>query len=656
MIQLESGSLLISDVKDLPDFSGCKELFLDTETTSFQKERPGYLSYHGDRIAGIAVTADEHPDVYYLPIRHTDKSWNLPLEPVQRWLRKTVSQSCDWINHNIIFDAHFCAADGAMFGGRLIDTLTLSKLIDSDRFDYDLKTLFIDWLKINAEERDRLKAYLKGIKSKNYADAPADILGGYACKDVRGNRLLWKYIKEKYDESMKLSWDNEIKLTPVLFDIEDFGMPVDPTELKIEKVKSVHKQIRHGDRLRELTGGEVNPASHKDVFDVLCNQFSLPVLATNEDEESNSFGNPSFDKDALALYLTHPSVLADKKILETVKLIKEARDESHFCGLFLDNYLKLNVDGILHPSYNQCVRTGRMSCKNPNAQQLNKRAKALVHPRKGMSILSCDYSQIEFRLIVHYIQDQDAIKAYNENPLTDFHAWVASICGVKRKAAKCLNFGMGFGAGKAKVVKMLMGNPDVIAAVAIQINEMVKEGRLEESQRATEFKVLCKELAENLYNIYHEKLPGIKATSRRASDVVKARGYVFNGYGRRRYLDAKFCYKGFNSIVQSFAADIMKDTTVKLAPRYNKTIRDYGINIFGLIHDDNSMMAPTEVVHDPIVQRLVKGVLEDSTIKISVPIVMDMGFSDRNWAEASADDPVVVNGKVVGGPITLPAA
>ncbi len=654
MLHLGNGNSLVQSVEELPAIEGVAELFMDFETTSFTPKRGGTEPYLGDKICGIGVTVNNDAPAWYVPIRHTDPDWNMPLEPVIRWLRATVSTCKEWINSNVgNFDAHLAAEEEAHFTGRLIDTVVLAKLIDSDRLKYGLKQLTQDWLHRDIDERDRLKAYLEGIESKNYADAPGDILGHYCCSDVINNRLLYRYILQQYDPAMKLAWENEINLTPVLFDMERLGMPVDVRELKIEKMKSLHKQIQLGDELHEDVGHEVNANSNQQVYDVLINQFALPVLAYNKDKETGEIGNPTFDKDAMAAYMTHPSVIADPLKMRVVKNLKDLRHEIHFMGLFLEPYLNLNRNSILHPSYNQCVRTGRMSCRHPNAQQLNKRAKALIHPFDGYGILCCDYSQIEFRIICHYINDEEAIRSYLEKPDTDFHQWVADICGVKRKAAKCLNFGMGFGAGKAKVVKMLSGNPDVIEAVALQINTMIEKGLLNSENRVRAFNMECNKLASSLYTTYHERLPGIKATSRRAADIAKARGFVFNGYGRRRHLLSRFCYRGFNSVVQSYAADIMKDCTVKLAPRYNKKTRDLGIKLFSSVHDELGMMCPLEIIGDPEVHRFVKDTLEDATCKIKIPIITDMGFSLRNWAEASADDPIVVDGKVVGGPIAV---
>lgn len=655
MIHLEDGNLLVQTAKDLPWLTGFRELFLDVETCSGDKKRGGDEWMKDDRICGVSITVDDNPISWHIPVRYTDKSWNIPIFEFQKWLKFILDQPCDWINSNVIFDAHFCCADGAEFSNqtRLIDTVTMCKMIDSDRMHYGLKIIAKDWLGLERPDQDRAEAWRAEAKTKDHADTPADIEGNYGCRDVIDNRKVWRYCQQHYEESAKLAWNNEILLTPVLYDMEKFGMPIDVKEVMIQKALSLQLQNVLGSEIAETVGHEVNPASHVQIFDTLITQFGLPVLSRNEDEGSNSFGNPSFDGDAFEKYMIHPSVLADKRIRKCVAAIKEARDESHFCGLFLTSYLDLHANGVLHPSYNQTVRTGRMSCRKPNAQQLNSRAKRLIHPYPGMGIISCDYSQIEFRLIAHYINDIEAIKSYNEDPTTDFHQWVADMCGVKRKAAKCLNFGMGFGAGKSKVVKMLMGDPSVIETVSLEINAEITSGKLDPANRVKEFDMRCYNLAIYLFNTYHERLPGIKLTSKRCSNVAGARGYVFNAHGRRCHLPKRFCYKAFNRVVQSEAADIMKERTIALAPRYNSKSREIGLNIFAIVHDDESTMVPLDAVHDPKVHHHIKSTLENVDLKYCIPIVTDMGFALNNWADASAEKPVMQDGKCVGGPIEL---
>ncbi len=645
MLHLKDGVHLVQRTTDLPDLSGADELFLDVETNGLQ-------SYHGDQICGVAVTVNDEPQSWYIPVRHLDTDWNIPEDAFKRWLLDTVSTAKDWINHNIIFDAHFCAQDGALFQGRLVDTLTLSKLHDSDRMTYGLKPLARDWLDMPMEEVDRVGNYLAELGQKkselNFSACPADILGAYACEDVISNRKLYRLLDRSCPDQVRKVWENEIALTPVMYDIEDYGMPIDVQEIKIETYKSIQRQINFGAELHELVDYELNCNSNAQIFDCLINQHGLPIVAYNKD------GNPSFDKAALAAYSVHPAVLVDKRLERIVQLIGTFRKEMHFQSLFLDPYAELNIEGILHPNYNQCVRTGRMSCRQPNAQQLNKRAKALIHPKPGMAILSADFSQIEFRLIVHYIKDMDAIASYNEDPDTDFHQWVADQCGIKRSPGKVLNFAMGFGAGKNKVISMLKPNPDIIEEVSHEINELIERGSIEEKDRNTEFNIRCYDLAQTMYGIYHERLPGIKRTSRRATEAAKKRGFVFNSYGRRCHLQTRFCYRAFNRVVQSNAADEMKDCVLKVAPRYNEWVRDLDIHLMGLVHDEFVFMGPEEVLRDPEVQVKLKGLLENPSVEYSVPIRIDMGLSSGNWAEASGDDRVNdEDGNHISGPLEL---
>ena len=95
-----------------------------------------------------------------------------------------------------------------------------------------------------------------------------------------------------------------------------------------------------------------------------------------------------------------------------IKVMQYYRKRNTLLTFFVRPYQEHQVNGLMHPDYNQAVRSGRMSCKRPNAQQLNKEAKEFVLPGEGRAFLSCDYSQVEFRLIVHYTRTIDAINAY----------------------------------------------------------------------------------------------------------------------------------------------------------------------------------------------------------------------------------------------------
>ena len=664
MIELKSG-YLVESVDELPDLFGAKEVFLDLETRNFIAEKlwvkrkeqgrlsdedkkmlehGGFYPFGGDRYCGVAVTVDDDPKSYYVPIRHIDTPVykNLPIPQVNDWVRKII-RSCDrWVNHNVNFDAQFLAIENVEFDCQLACTLTLSKIINSDRFSHDLKIICPEYLGYDVETSNRVDNYLAATFSAahwyNYAKVPVDILGAYACDDVLMNRLLYRYFMSKLDESQYQLWETEKNLTAVLFDMERSGMRIDKKECMIESYKSLNEMIKYGDVIQRLAGREfVNSA--QCIYDILINQFGMPLLATKKERKDGKeidTGRPTFDKFALPLYEVHPMALANPELLQIIEAIKICRTESQFKGMYSDAFIRLaDEDNIIHPTYNQTVRTGRMSAKRPNSQGQNQRSKALIHPRPGYGYMSRDYSQIEFRLIAHYLKDMNLIDAYNNDPNTDFHQWVADLMYVTRTVGKTLNFGMAYGAGERKVIKDLIANPDVVKEISKQINKMLESGELDLDNRDKVFIQMCKSHAKGAYHTYHEKIPGLRDTSRRAMNACKLRGYIFNAYGRRRHLPAKACYKAFNSLIQSCAMDLMKERMVALAPRFNKKIRDWDIRLAANVHDELLFESPLDLLEDPEVNAYIKEMLETPSIKFRIPIYIDLGTSAVSWADAA---------------------
>lgn len=640
MIYLAPNSYLIESVEELPNFVGVEELFLDVETTHFGR-RPKDMATNpwiGDRICGLSVAVDDEPTVFYIPMRHK-VSRNLPLEASKRWLKDVIGSAKKWINHNIKFDAHFALADGAEFTGSLVDTLTLAKIYDSDRQGYGLKVLGRDWLGCHTEEEKRLKAYLQGVKSKDFGDAPSDILGEYANEDVRMNRMLYRFLMKDFPIDQKELIETEIKLTSVLFDMEREGLRIDPTEVKVQLVKRLRRQIEVSERLSHLAKREFTNSA-QCIQDILINQFGLPILAWAEKKDEDgraTTGGPSFDKNSLALYSVHPRVIEDQRLVEILGLIKEYRDHAYHCGHFTSWLELMDENYHVHPLYNQVVRTGRMSTTEPNFQGINKYERSLIHPEDGLGFISCDYSQIEFRLIVHYIQDHNAIEAYNLDPKTDFHQWTADFIHIGRKAGKTLNFAIGYGAGKKKVTSSLKVNPDIIAEVGDIVNKMAEAGEIKDEDKNSVFSLLCEKRANEVYNAYHEAFPGLQRTAKAAQDVCKRRGFVFNAYGRRRHLPAKAARKAFNAIVQGCAMDIMKERMVALSPRFNERTRELGIKLRINVHDEIDFSAPIEVIHDQEVRGYLLDTLQTPSKQFSIPIRCGMGISEKDWGESSGE-------------------
>jgi len=638
VINLGHNKFIVEDVSELPAFQNAKNLYLDFETTSGVPNEPAFNPHRGDRVAGVAVTVDDCPRSYYIPMRHRRANGqmmdgNLRVENVQAWMRDVIGTCDDWVNANVKFDAHFAHWEGADFRGGLYCLTTAAKVLNADMTyngGYGLKNLSGKWLGHKITDlQDEVKEYLDGVKlernrkAKDYGLVPIDIMARYACQDAFTARDLHHHIERELPEECRGVLNTERLLTPVLYDMEVEGMRVDPDQLAQSEMTILQELIFIEEKLHKVLGFSCNPSKSSDCYNLLCVHWGLPVLSYSED------GNPSFDKDALIQYLLHPDIKDNPGRTSVVKLVQYYRHRHTVLTFFVRPYQEHQVDGILHPSYNQAVRSGRMSCKRPNAQQLNKEAKSLILPGDGKAFLSCDYSQIEFRLIVHYTKAIEAIRAYENDPDTDFHTWVANMCQIPRSPAKNINFAIGFGAGQKRVKSMLAGNMELMDSKDIK------------GMSSDEFEVYCRQRSEIVFAKYLDALPGLKPTSRAAARNAASRGYVFNIFGRHLHLPSTHCHIAFNRAVQSTAADIMKERTVALAPRYNEKVRSLELKLAASVHDETLFVGDDEVTRDPKVIDYVVSNLEDVSApmaKLRVPIRSGAGWSDKDWSVASGDD------------------
>ena len=112
-------------------------------------------------------------------------------------------------------------------------------------------------------------------------------------------------------------------------------------------------------------------------------------------------------------------------ILEIRKL-RKIRDT------YLDAFLREQVNGYIHPSFNlHLVRTYRSSSDRPNFQNIPIRDKEAMqtvrkalYPRPGHQLLEVDYSGLEVRIAACYHQDPRMLK-YINNPASDMHTDMA---------------------------------------------------------------------------------------------------------------------------------------------------------------------------------------------------------------------------------------
>jgi DNA polymerase-1 len=239
----------------------------------------------------------------------------------------------------------------------------------------------------------------------------------------------------------------------------------------------------------------------------------------------------------------------------------------------------------------------------------------LFIPEENYSWWSLDYSQIEYRLLVHFAvvakckDAKIAQQMYIKDPNTDFHKMVAELTGLDRKPAKNLNFGLVYGMGKAKLARTL-GLDDIAAA--------------------------------EVFEIYHGRAPFIKELFNKAMNKAQKTGWVKTILNRRARFDEwepafrgsgdqrARTHKSLNRILQGSAADLIKLAMLKI---WDSGILYEGgpINCSLTVHDElNGSFEPSERGRKALKE--VQNLMENA-IRLKVPVLTEMG-QGSNWGQA----------------------
>jgi len=549
------------------------------------------------------------------------------------WWGDVLRASAAWTNHHVKYDAHVSANDlNEVFQREMRCTLTRAKLIDSDRIykgGYGLDVLSEQLLEENIDKYGRaMLPYLED--SKDYGDVPLDILAEYACVDVRTNIKLDVWQEQHFPAVSDEVWETSKKFERVLFDMERRGMLIDRKKVKRAHIDTIKKMLEKDYELEKLIGRVFSATSNKDCYDVLCNQFGLPVLAWTEPSEradgTMSKPGPSFDADALALYLDHPDAPT-----EIVQGILDYRKLSTFQSLFVGAWEKkghISDDSRLHPTFNGRVRTGRLSASEPNPQQFDTAAKSLVEAPEGYGIICADYSQVEYRVLVHYLENRRCIQMYQDDPWTDFHQMIADSIPCSRDAAKTLNFAIGFGQGKKKTIAALAINKKFVGTIW---DEIVNDSTIPPEARRAAVERACAYRATAVFDKYHADLPELRSVRERAAAACRARGSVRNHYGALRHLPEQAAHTALPSLCQSTAGELCRERMVALAEEVPE------FEMFAQVHDEVAGYAPLELCQDERFLRKIVKVLESPSRPFRVPIKAAIGWGP-NWAIAKSDD------------------
>ena len=399
----------------------------------------------------------------------------------------------------------------------------------------------------------------------------------------------------------------EMPLVPVLAEMEMTGVRLDTKELARvqQEMNERANQIEH--EIYELAGESFNIASPKQVGDILFGKLQIM-------EKPKKTKTGQFVTSEEVLQQLRPKNPIVGKILDHRALKK-------LLGTYVEALPKLiNPNtGHVHTSFNQCVTaTGRLSSSDPNLQNIpvrsedGKEIRRCFIPEEGEEFFSCDYSQVELRIMASLSGDKHMIEAFLEGhdihaatSAKIFHKSIDEVTKDERRKAKSANFGIIYGIS------------------AFGLAQGLDIDRRE---------------AKELIDGYFESFPEVQQFIERCKDEARQKGYAETIMGRRRYLPDINSKNGtvrafaernaVNAPIQGTAADIMKVAMIRIWQR----LKAEGLKtkLILQVHDELNFSVPQNEREQ--VEKIVKEEMQNAC-HLAVPLIADGGWG-KNWLEA----------------------
>jgi len=406
------------------------------------------------------------------------------------------------------------------------------------------------------------------------------------------------------EELEPLYRDIELPVTRVLAAMERAGVKLDVHRLGeiAARVRDRADELR--DQIWELAGGEFVIESPKQLGQVLFERLELPTFRR---------GKTGWSTDRKVLQLLegrHP----------IIGLIGQYRELTKLDSTYLSALPELVDDGArLHTTFNQTVaETGRLSSTNPNLQNipirtpLGREIRGAFTTDPGWRIVSCDYSQVELRILAHVSGEPALADAFRRGE--DIHrATAAEVFGMApadvdrttRDRAKAVNFGIVYGISDFGLSEQL-NIPRADAGAYIEA--------------------------------YLARYPRVRAFIDRTVAAAAQDGFVTTLLGRRRpipELGGRTVQQrqlgerlAVNTIIQGSAADIIKAAMV----RAHEALAEEGLQarLILQIHDELLLEAPAAEASRAGL--IVRGAMV-SAYPLDPPLAVDVGAGET-WLEA----------------------
>ncbi|MBQ0007104.1 MAG: DNA polymerase I [bacterium] len=579
----------------LAKLSNAKRFAFDTETTGVDATTA--------ELVGMSFAIKEN-EAFYVPVPAAKNEAQMVVERFRGVLE---NENIGKIGHNIKYDIMVLMRYGVETKGEIDDTMVAHYLLQPEMrhgMDY-LAEVLMKYQTIHIEQ-------LIGGKGKgqlSMRDVPVARVAEYAAEDADVTLKMYNILMPQLEEFnvLPLYRNIEMPLVSVLARMEMCGVLIDDFALAQtgEQMSGELNNIEH--EIKNIAGEGINISSPRQVGELLFDTLHLV-----DKPKKTKTGQYVTDEETLEqLRSLHPVV---GKILEY-------RGVKKLLSTYIEALPRLinPKSGRVHTSFNQTVTaTGRLSSSNPNLQNIPVRGeqgreirKAFI-PSEGWRFISADYSQVELRLMAHFSQDENLLKAFRED--RDIHSATAStlfgvnlndVTGDMRRRAKTINFGIIYGMS------------------VFGMSERMGISRTE---------------AKDFIDSYFANFSGVKQYMDEAIEKARLNGYVETLLHRRRYLPdinsknsnvRSFAERNaINAPIQGTAADIIKIAMVRIDERLRR--EKMRAEMILQVHDELNFNCPAEEVEQ---LKIILCEEMEGAFKLDVPLRVDIGEGD-NWLEA----------------------
>lgn len=569
----------------LEKLAQAKEVGVDVETTS---EKPMLAELVG---IGFCLEPGE--------------AWYVPWREQKELLYFFSTAKCGFFGHNLKYDLHVLCNHGMPLHKISFDTILASYLLQPQNRRHNLDDLAL-------EKFHRVKIPIESLIGKGKGqitmrEVPVEKVKEYCCEDIDYTARL----KELFEEDLqtrkleKVFHEIELPLLPILAKMEQEGIYLDAEKLADIGAEQLRTLQKLESKIFSEVGEEFNLNSPKQLSEVLFEKLGMKKPARAKTE-----------------YATGAEVLEElAEEYPIAGLILEYRTLEKLRTTYIEA-LPTSIHpktGRIHCTFNQSVAaTGRLSCQDPNLQNIPVRSREGIAIRscfrpqkKGWSFVGADYSQIELRLLAHFSEDEELLRAFNEGE--DVHAYTASlvfnlpitmVTPEMRNQAKTVNFGILYGQGPYGLAKQL----------GISMQE-----------------------AAAFIKTYFERYPKISHYLEACKEEARRTGLATTLTGRQRpipeignqnpQIRAAAERLAINTPLQGTAADLIKKAMITIDREM--AAKGWKGQMILQIHDELIFEVPDEEA--PLISKFVKKAME-SVFPLLVPIEVHIAIG-KNWAE-----------------------